>query len=283
MLLLEGFSNFYKIKLLFLDQLDNWSEKHLAVGSRQSPIPLDDITAIPKQLPPLQFYNYDKLFLPVVQNSGQSVKIIFDAEDDNQPQFVAYIKGGPLDDAYILKEIHFHWDSEHTLDGRVYPLESHFIHYKKEYNSYDEAVCCDKGICVLSALYRVSKCQNPVFDEISEAVEEICDDVGTPLVCDNQISCLKLLPKYKSCFYTYEGSLTTPNYNENVIWIVLGEPGNIGRDQLKSLTNINNEACEPVKKNCRDLQTVNDREIIYTSSFISRLRKSFRNLIGLGA
>jgi hypothetical protein len=31
-------------------------------------------------------------------------------------------------DRYVLQQFHFHTPSEHTVDGRSYPLEAHFVH-----------------------------------------------------------------------------------------------------------------------------------------------------------
>lgn len=285
MLLLEGVSKFYRLKLLFLDRLGNWSEEHLAVGARrQSPIGIDDDNAVSKQLPPLQFHNYDKMFVPIVENTGSTIRITLkiDNEDsENCCEDVPTIGGGPLEYEYLLKEIHFHWESEHTINGKRFPLECHLIHFRKDASSFDEALHCSKGICILSALYEVSKCENTNFNIIAEAAEEVCDEIGTPVISENEISCKSILPKYKSNFYTYEGSFTTPDYKENVIWIVLGEPGRIARNQLKSLTNINNSNDENVQSNRRDLQEINDREIIYTSTLLSRVRKAFRKLSGM--
>lgn len=280
MLLLEGVSNFYKLKLLFLDQLDNWPEKHLAFGARQSPIAINDDNVVPKQLPPLKFHNYDKMYFPIVNNTGDNITINLDTENSNTGEDLPYLEGGPLECEYLLKEIHFHWESEHTINGKRFPLEGHFVHYRKDATNYEEALNCDRGICVLSALYEVSKCENSNFTVLTEAVEQICDEIGTPIICEYEICCKSLLPKYKTSFYSYEGSRTTGDYNENVIWIILGEPGRIERSQLKSLTGILNENFEPIRRNNRDLQNVNLREITYTTSFLSRVRKNFRKLWG---
>lgn len=279
MLLLESFSNFYKIKLLFLDQLSNWSESHLAAGARQSPIAINEDNIVSKPLPPLQFINYDKTFLPVVINTGKSVKIEFATLEDEggtqqTPDDLPYIQGGPLEGQYVLKNIHFHWTSEHTIDGEIFPLEGHFVHFKKDLETFEEAKKCEKGFVVLSALYVISKCENSVFEELSEAVQQVCDDIQTPVQCQNEICYKSLLPKCCSSFYSYEGSLTTPDYAENVTWIIVADPGRISRAQYKALTSIVNETYQPVNTNKRELQELNGREIIYTATLLSKIRKS---------
>lgn len=274
MLLLESASNFYKFKLLFLDQLSNWSENHLAVGARQSPIGLDSDNVVPKQLPPLEFHNYDKIYISLLENTGETLTITID-EDNEDSNTVPYIKGGPLEKEYILNHVHFHWKSEHTIDGRQFPLECHFLHQRSDMNE-EEAYSCDKGFCIISVFYELSKCLNPTFEEISEAAQEVCDEVNTRLRCENGICFQTLLPKYRTSYFTYEGSLTTKPFKENVIWIVMEEPGRIGRLQYKALTGLTNKRFEPIKRNNRDLQNINDREIIYTSSFFSKIRKGIR-------
>lgn len=283
MLLLEGVSNFYKFKFLFLDKLENWSSKHLKIGTKQSPISVDDNNVVPKTLPPLEFHNYDKMFVPIVNNDGKHVEVVLSTKTEDSVgdiESIPYIKGGPLQGEYILKSIHFHWDSEHTINGRKFPLEAHFFHYSKDCSSVEEAMTMESGFCILSVLYEICKCENAAFDEISEAVAEVCDEVGVPMKCENEITCFNLLPKARDVFYTYEGSLTTPNYSENVIWIIMGLPGRIGRAQYKAITSITNETFEPIKNNSRNLQELNDREVTYVCSTFTKIRKKFQALLG---
>ena len=45
-------------------------------------------------------------------------------------QGVGVLSGGNLSGEYRPTQLHFHWDSEHTIQGRRFPLEMHIVHKK---------------------------------------------------------------------------------------------------------------------------------------------------------
>jgi carbonic anhydrase len=73
-----------------------------------------------------------------------------------------------------------------------------------------------------------------------------------------------LLPKDKENFFTYEGSLTTPDCNEVVSWIVLKDRATISENQIKLFREL--EVWQGpqgrLKKNFRPLQELNTRVIL---------------------
>lgn len=71
------------------------------------------------------------------------------------------------------------------------------------------------------------------MDNIIEATENIACEIKTPARIRGGVIVNNFLPKNRSKFYTYEGSLTTPDCNENVGWIVFEEPILINKDQVK--------------------------------------------------
>jgi carbonic anhydrase len=54
------------------------------------------------------------------------------------------IKGGPLEEEYVLRQFHFHTPGEHSLDSLVSALEVHFVHFSPDNTS----------IAVLSVRFR---------------------------------------------------------------------------------------------------------------------------------
>jgi hypothetical protein len=57
---------------------------------------------------------------------------------------------------------------------------------------------------------------------------------GTPFELFQQLTLQDLLPRELNYFYRYDGSLTTPNCDESVVWTVLVEPLPIGGQQVIS-------------------------------------------------
>ena len=57
--------------------------------------------------------------------------------------------------------------SEHTLNGRAYPMEMHLVHYKADYHNITEAITKDltkDSLAVLGIFFRVST--NLLFERI---------------------------------------------------------------------------------------------------------------------
>ena len=63
--------------------------------------------------------------------------------------------------------------------------------------------------------------------------------------------------KTKTKYYRYQGSLTTPNCNEVVIWSIFEDPILIDFGQMKKVENFRDN----LKRNNRDLQGLNFRNV----------------------
>lgn len=66
-----------------------------------------------------------------------------------------HLSGGSLPSVYILEQMHFHWDAEHTVDGQRDPLELHLVHYDQQYGNFSNAVRYENGIVVVAVLFEV--------------------------------------------------------------------------------------------------------------------------------
>ncbi|CDQ55965.1 unnamed protein product [Oncorhynchus mykiss] len=107
------------------DGPDAWHKNFpIAHGNRQSPIDIvPEDTIYDASLPPI-FVSYDHCNSINICNNGHSVTVEFDDTDDK-----TVIRAGPLDNAYRLKQFHFHWGgkgsqgSEHTVRGKTYASE----------------------------------------------------------------------------------------------------------------------------------------------------------------
>ncbi|XP_023197189.1 carbonic anhydrase 4-like isoform X3 [Xiphophorus maculatus] len=104
-------------------------------GTRQSPINIASANATEnKNLTEFTFEGYDnKSALATIENTGDTVKVTFNAG--------IKISGGALSESYDSLQAHLHWGngtaepgSEHTVDGKRFPMELHIVHSKSTYN-----------------------------------------------------------------------------------------------------------------------------------------------------
>ena len=65
--------------------------------------------------------------------------------------------GGGLPSTYVLEQIHFHWEAEHTIDGVRHPMELHFVHYDKDFGNVSSASKYPNGVAVIAVLFEVRK------------------------------------------------------------------------------------------------------------------------------
>ncbi|XP_034152818.1 carbonic anhydrase 7 isoform X3 [Esox lucius] len=185
-------------------------------------------------LPPI-FLSYEHCNSINIYNNGHSVIVEFDDTDDR-----TVIRGGPLDNAYRLKQFHFHWGgkgshgSEHTVSGKTYASELHLVHWNAaKYKTFGEAAAGPDGLAVIAIFLEC------VFSQIGDehrGLHKITDALymvkfkGS--VADFKGFNPKCLLPNSLLFWTYPGSLTTPPLHESVTWIVLKEPITVSEKQM---------------------------------------------------
>lgn len=115
-------------------------------------------------------------------------------------------------DRYNLLQFHAHTPSEHTVDGRSFPMEIHFVHQAG-----------DGALAVVGLLIEEGP-QNGAFQPV---VEAFSTSDGTFSLAN----LAGLLPSAKS-YFAYPGSLTTPPCTEGLRWIVLKTPVALSAGQI---------------------------------------------------
>ena len=144
-----------------------------------------------------------------IVNNGHTVQVNYDA-------------GSSIDfegNNFNLKQFHFHSPSEHILNGRQYPLETHFVHQAAGGNLLVIGIFFKPG-AFNAELEKVWK--SAPAKEQSVSVKGVTIDVNAFLPTDMN-------------YYNYRGSLTTPPCSEGVNWIVLKNPIEASAEQLQFL------------------------------------------------
>ncbi|XP_026727148.1 carbonic anhydrase 1-like isoform X2 [Trichoplusia ni] len=208
------------------DDEANWPGRHCREGGRrQSPIDIktsDVVHDFTKQFikyGPLQFTGYHKVLVSGI-NNGHTIQFSSEGEEAIHP----VLTGGPLKYLYRLEQLHFHWLSEHSINGVKYPMELHFVHVRADLTVY-EALGKRDGLAIVSVFGNVQA----ELDDYQQEASELMQHIPKLLKTGDRISGVlldmkKLLSPNRESYYTYSGSLTSPECNEAVIWIIFDSP-----------------------------------------------------------
>ena len=210
---------------------------NLATENGQTPIDIPKETRKFKSTDPEIHYESFSLNDHNIENhEGEYLKIIVSGEN------YITIRGK----RYDLKQFHFHRDSEHAIRGKKSAMEVHFVH-----------VAADGKIAVMGVMLTATKRNN---EKIAVLFENSPLIPGEHLSIAKNFNAKELLPKTSAEYYSYSGSLTTPNLDntpnpDGLTWIVFKSPIHISEAQLHAYAEIYEEL------NVRLLQPVGDRTI----------------------
>lgn len=202
-------------------------------GELQSPIDLDH--RVIRQDPRLSALELSNFFdsagvATELENTGHSAQVNYVRGD-------LRVSGGGLGSTFRVAQFHFHWGSddshgsEHTVDGRSFPMEMHVVTYNTNYGTFANALNYHDGLAVLGIFYKVGKSWNEDFAVVSELLSTI--EFPGSKVAMPPFALGKLLPSVHQ-FYRYQGGLTTPPCSEVVAWTVFKQPVAIATEQLEA-------------------------------------------------
>ena len=205
---------------------DHWGDmdaasKVCSAGSQQSPI--DIARTVKARLAPLKIAWRRRA--ETIVNNGHTIQL-------NTTPGSALPVGK---DSYALLQFHFHHPSEHTIAGKHYPMEAHFVHRNAA-----------GGLAVIGVLMTAGK-RNAAFSKI---VSGMPAHAGEPVKADPAINPNALLPARRGN-YRYEGSLTTPPCSEVVNWLLLCEPIAVAKADIEAFAKLNPMNARPVQKDNR--------------------------------
>lgn len=198
-----------------------------AIGKRQSPINIEDANTLQGPAEPLQF-NYTPSTGTVV-NNGHTIQV--DLQGDN----ALTVRGS----VYKLVQFHFHTPSEEQVNYRNSAMVAHLVHKNNEGQLAVVAVLMDPGVV------------NPLINKVWTYMPlDTNDRVRLP---GDLIDMNELLPKDQR-YYQFIGSLTTPPCTEGVLWMVLKQPAQVSKEQIRLFQQL-------YPNNARPVQAVNARPI----------------------
>lgn len=113
---------------------------------------------------------------------------------------------------YEFKQLHFHHLSEHTINGKHFPMEAHFVHIAE-----------DESVAVLASFIETRAGTHKGFGKLMTAAQR----AGSTHV--NMGS----LYDMSGHLYTTMGSFTTPPCTEGVQWLISTGQVHISQEQLE--------------------------------------------------
>lgn len=207
-------------------------------GSRQSPINIISGNAtIDANLTKFNFTNFDNISpLTTIENTGETVRV-------NVSSGVS-VSGGDLSEVYDTLQFHLHWGngssvpgSEHTVDGKRYPMELHIVNVKSSLKRNLTAAAADsKGHAAFGFFIDVmsgNAIEQPASWKTLTSYLVNITKKGQSATISAGISLDDLLAGVdRTKYYRYLGSLTIPNCNEAVVWTVFKEPVKVSKDLI---------------------------------------------------
>lgn len=198
-------------------------------GSAQSPIDISQTI-----VGSLSKISYHYNLAPVkVKNNGHTIQVDFLPSSG--------FDGGKVTlngKDYKLLHLHFHRPSEHTVNGRQFPMEVHLVHQAEDQKLAVVAMLMDYGA------------HHPGLDIVWAAMPE---KEGAAEVADKPFNASILLPRSLAT-YRYAGSLTTPPCSEGVSWLLMKTPISVSQSQVamfRKLFDFNSRYTQPL--NGRDV------------------------------
>ena len=207
--------------------------KTCSEGKAQSPIDL----AVPKEivLPEFFFRFPSDTEVEVLNQEG-----VIDALDNGHTIQVNAQTGEYMrveGKTYWMLQFHFHSPSEHTVDGRHYPMEVHFVHMAR-----------DGALAVVGVFAEVGA-ENlgfaPIWPQLMKG-----PGMRSVVTVPAEFTQLAFLGEATGAYH-YEGSLTTPPCTEGVHWFIRRTPTQFSAEQIAVFTAMydhNNRPVQPLNE-----------------------------------
>lgn len=232
-------------------------------GSRQSPINIvSSLAQSDHSLSPVIFTNFgSRSALTHMENTGKTVKVSLASG--------VSVSGGGLTETYHCLQFHLHWGdglylpgSEHTLDGRRFPMELHIVSIKASHKGNIASALADPtGLAALGffidGMFPSQPNKPDAWHSLTSYLSSI-KTTGSSVAMSPGISLDDLLVGVDpSKYFRYLGSLTTPDCNEAVVWTVFKDPVRICPSLINLFSSTvyqTDSATTFISKNYREIQ-----------------------------
>ncbi|NWT54613.1 CAH4 anhydrase, partial [Erythrocercus mccallii] len=244
-------------------------------GNRQSPVNIVTRNVLhDRSLQPLTFEGYHEKDSAqwALENNGHTVKVAL----STSPK----VGGGGLKGKYKAVEFHLHWGvpgepqnipgSEHSIDGEKYPMELHIVHIREDAADMTEAKKTPGGLAVLAFFVKADE-ENKNYTTLLSELENIKYKGQSAQVDALPLSSLLPPEKELGRYYRYEGSLTSPDCYEGVIWTVFEKPVELSLPQLAQFAalHFDGKNSTPMRENFRPAQPLNGRRVLWSGASIT--------------
>jgi len=209
-----------------------------------------------------------------LNNNGHTAQVNVYAPDSATD---GILSGGPLSEDYKILQFHFHWGkdssrgSEHTINGKEYPIELHIVHYKGSLSNLTEILNTPDGLAVTGFMFEVDTADNIALRPLTDALKNVIASDSSVAFETSGFRVDQLIRdvtpiggNYK--YSHYEGSLTTPTCNEAVMWINFLDPLKISEAQLDLFRAMMDSHGHNIVDNYRPPQPLNGRVPVFFGS-----------------
>jgi carbonic anhydrase len=215
----------------------------LAALPQQSPIEITSQNTQFQALPPLQFNLSSDTELRVINNGSPDV--FATAARAIVPDGAGSVT---LDgDTYKLAQFHFHTPAENLVEGPngtiTYPMEMHLVFT----DASNHILVVGRWVDAANASHPAQTSLDPIFSDLPQ------NESQTHVFSHFDLN--TLLPSNLESF-RYDGSLTTPNFDEGVKWVDLAQP------LYMSQANINAYSSLFPNGDAREIQDLNGRIVL---------------------
>jgi carbonic anhydrase len=233
--------------------------------SGQSPVDFPKAIDIHGQTKSLLWFDYfldDKVSaaseMPLI-NAGHGLY----ANLDTLPIEYGFVK--LLKTEYKVHDVVFHTPSEHTIEGKHYPLEIQIYHKARNdpHNYLGVSIMFTEGESnpYLAAMKQAAPTMPVWTAEGSAGKVVVSGEFSAAFDLENVLPTEKIHPGGDLTFYNYEGSVTHPPCSTGVDWWVLANPMTATKDELSHVSSAITHSESTKDGNNRKVQSMGDRKI----------------------